>query len=41
MMADAWRDMSSEEKKKYSVPDECSSDGFDDEDGELTPKDAK
>lgn len=41
MMADAWRHLSSEEKKKYSVPDEFSSDDTNDKESELTPKDAK
>lgn len=41
MMADAWRHLSSEEKKKYSAPDECSSDDTNDKESELTPKDAK
>ena len=41
MMADAWRDLSSDEKKKYSVPEECSSGGADDEESELTLQDAK
>ena len=36
MMADAWRDMGIEEKKKYRVQNVC-----DDEESELTPKDAK
>ena len=41
MMADAWRDLNSEEKKEYSVPEECSSGGADDEESELTLQDAK